>query len=101
MIAAIYERDGSNCCWCGRPLLPLDEIPNIGNGKPPLRYPTLDHLVPKAMGGGLTLQNLVVADPICNESRGRTHPAHATAVILESMREQIGALTRRVVWLAS
>jgi 5-methylcytosine-specific restriction endonuclease McrA len=66
----IYARDGHSCVWCGKAVgctrlgLPSDA--------------TLDHLVPRAQGGGNRYWNLVTACRGCN-SRRRDMPAVAFA----------------------
>ena len=49
----IYERDGHQCVWCGSP----------GD--------TLDHVIPRALGGTHRPANLVTACGSCNAKRGK------------------------------
>ncbi len=56
-LAAVLERDGPTCAWCGRA---FDERVT----------PTTDHLVPKVKGGPSWLQNEVAACRRCNGERG-------------------------------
>lgn len=54
--AYVYERDGGKCHLCGK--------------KAPRSRFHLDHLVPLSRGGSHTHDNLSVAHPYCNASRG-------------------------------
>jgi 5-methylcytosine-specific restriction endonuclease McrA len=61
--AAIYERDGWECVYCGRG--PRDRR-SIRQAHVVL---TLDHLDPRSNGGNNETQNLVTACKSCNSSR--------------------------------
>ena len=50
----IFRRDGYTCQYCGK--------------RP--HKPTLDHVVPRHMGGDHTWENLVTACPSCNHRKG-------------------------------
>lgn len=52
----IIARDGSYCCWCKRFLL-HNEL-------------TIEHIIPKSMGGTNALENLRCACSQCNRKRG-------------------------------
>ena len=54
----LIERDGSNCAWCGRPL---------GNEWGAL---SIDHIRPRANGGGDDAGNLQVLHALCNSAKG-------------------------------
>ena len=56
-LAAVLERDGATCVWCGRAL--------AGLGRP-----TTEHLVPRLTGGPSWLENEVAACARCNGERG-------------------------------
>lgn len=61
--AAIYERDGWACAYCGRgprDARRLDQAAVIL---------TLDHLTPRSQGGGNGAENLVSCCRTCNSSR--------------------------------
>ena len=60
--AAIAERDGAECVWCGRAVWPRDL--------------TLEHLLPRSRGGHGTPANLVLACRRCNRAR-RSRPVAA------------------------
>ncbi len=56
---AIYIRDGFACAYCGT---------DLKNAAP--RDVTLDHLLPRSLGGSNASGNLVTACRSCNSSRG-------------------------------
>ena len=60
--AAIVERDGPHCVWCGRHPWPRDL--------------TLEHLLPRSRGGHGTPENLTPACRRCNRAR-RSRPVAA------------------------
>ena len=79
---AIYRRDGNACVYCRRP--------------PPL---TLDHLVPRALGGGNETENLVTCCRSCNRARS-TLPLRAWFRVLRArgvVTRRMGARIRRLV----
>jgi hypothetical protein len=53
------KKDGSCCWWCGKDLAPSEQ--------------TLEHMIPRSMGGGNNLENLRIACRQCNSSR-RNNP---------------------------
>lgn len=55
-VESLLERDGPACAWCGR--------------APWRRDLTLEHLVPRARGGHLVPENVVLACRRCNRRRG-------------------------------
>ena len=52
----IYARDGHRCVYCGKLAERL----------------TLDHIVPRSMGGTNVTENLITACMECNRNRGNT-----------------------------
>jgi 5-methylcytosine-specific restriction endonuclease McrA len=58
--AAIYHRDNWSCVYCGRRVTDSAEVPVVL---------TLDHLLPKSLGGTNDASNLVSACRQCNCSR--------------------------------
>lgn len=62
--ARIYARDEHKCVWCGKYI-----------GAP---ESTLDHVIPRAAGGGNRYWNLITACRACN-SRRKDTPAHEFA----------------------
>lgn len=76
-IRALYHRDGNgataDCYICGRDLLRYhaylqvkDELKRRTRRKPPSKYPTLDHVIPRALGGTDAISNLKLACKQCN-----------------------------------
>ena len=64
--AALVERDGPLCRWCGR----LTHEPDVIDGMAPDTR-TLDHIIPRSRGGAKwDLGNLVIACHECNQERG-------------------------------
>lgn len=63
-LAAIVERDGPRCVWCGHEPWPADL--------------TLEHLLPRSRGGHATPENLTPACRPCNRAR-RSRPVAAYA----------------------
>jgi hypothetical protein len=61
-LAAVLERDGASCIWCGRPFSRL-----VGA--------TTDHLVPRVKGGPSWVENEAAACRRCNAERGHATPA--------------------------
>jgi hypothetical protein len=58
-IRAQYDRQRGRCFWCGK---------NVGTGY------NIDHVIPLALGGPNTVENLVIACEFCNKSKGAKHP---------------------------
>ncbi len=56
-LAAILERDGGRCVWCGRELDGLVRA-------------TTEHVIPRVKGGPSWLENEVAACARCNRARG-------------------------------
>lgn len=88
---AIYERDQFRCVYCGKSLFD-DEGVRL----------TLDHLVPKAIGGGNECSNLVTACHVCNSLRRESSVGEFIAVLArmgvkaESIRKRVRNAVRRV-----
>jgi 5-methylcytosine-specific restriction endonuclease McrA len=61
--AYILKRDGFVCQLCRKPLMMDVEYPH------PL-YPTMDHVIPLAMGGSHVVSNVQAAHMICNSRKG-------------------------------
>lgn len=59
----LIKRDGLRCAICGEMCDPNDHSWNKYFGP---MYPTIDHIVPMAKGGGHTWDNVQVAHAICN-----------------------------------
>lgn len=61
-IQRLGERDGWTCHLCGEAINPKSGRRN--------RRATLDHVIPKSLGGSNSLENLRLAHWICNNRRG-------------------------------
>lgn len=61
----VFSRDGGRCVYCGVRTRRLQK----GVSRAP-DLATLDHVVPRSMGGPLTADNLVLACQACNNARG-------------------------------
>ncbi len=59
----LYARDGSHCQYCGKTF--------------PTRELTIDHVVPRVLGGNHSWTNLVCACVRCNARKGGRTPAQA------------------------
>lgn len=59
--AALIRRDGDECHWCGGAFV------EASDGHPLQR--SLDHVVPRRLGGSNAISNLVLAHRDCNERR--------------------------------
>jgi len=59
----IYARDKNNCQYCGKKF-PLSEL-------------SLDHVIPRSLGGGANCENLVCACTSCNAKKGGKTPKQA------------------------
>lgn len=62
--AMASARQNNRCVYCGCELVPSD----------PNRAPTLDHLIPTAMGGRNHECNTVAACSSCNKRKAARHP---------------------------
>lgn len=65
LFETVFRRDGGRCTWCGRPVQRV----RVHRGLP-TDAATLDHLTPRAHGGPLSPDNLVLACFACNNARG-------------------------------
>lgn len=59
----IFRRDGDTCQYCER--------------KYPRTELTLDHVVPRSLGGKTVWENIVCSCGVCNRKKGGTTPDHA------------------------
>lgn len=64
----IYARDHNRCQYCGK-RFPTSEL-------------TLDHVVPRRLGGGSSWENLVCACVACNSQKGGRTPKQASMALL-------------------
>ncbi|MDH3583484.1 MAG: HNH endonuclease, partial [Phycisphaerae bacterium] len=65
----IYARDGNRCQYCGD-RLPTSEL-------------TLDHVVPRRLGGDNSWENLVCACVPCNSKKGGRTPTQAHLALIQ------------------
>ena len=77
--AAILERDGDACVWCGRTPWPRDL--------------TLEHVLPRSRGGHATPENLAPACRRCNRAR-RSRPvaSYVRELVAADRRPRVAAL---------
>lgn len=71
----VYDRDGGICHLCDEPVDESDcwEAPGADGRSAFIvgdRYPSIDHLVPRSMGGDHSMANLKLAHHGCNTRRG-------------------------------
>ena len=69
ILKAVYKRDGKYW-YCGMSLLELRDLPKVSNsGRLPLQYPTLDHIIPAALGGPNNKKNMRASCQKCNSTK--------------------------------
>ena len=68
----LIRRDGLRCAICGEMcnLNDHDWTPHHGP-----TYPTIDHIIPMAKGGGHTWDNVQIAHALCNSKKGDNYEA--------------------------
>lgn len=64
-VRQLIRRDGEECCYCGVSLTPGTR--------------TIDHVIPRSLGGSNKIDNLVLACSPCNEEKGGVHSANSTS----------------------
>ena len=69
----IFERDKSACQYCGRKFKKLEL--------------TLDHVIPRSLGGRSTWENLVLACVPCNVKKGNRLPEEARMPLIRKPRK--------------
>jgi 5-methylcytosine-specific restriction endonuclease McrA len=68
----LFDRDGYDCYLCN---LPVDLTANHVVGQPGWElYPHIDHVIPLALGGHDTLDNVKITHAKCNMAKGATAP---------------------------
>lgn len=81
VVIALAERDGDRCWYCG---CAFEERARSG------RSLTLDHVEPRAGGGGSDLDNLRLCCATCNRRKGQLGAdAYARSDLLDRRRRQI------------
>lgn len=63
--ARLYRRYGFNCHICGLPVKRVKKNARHAN----LLASTIDHIIPRALGGGSVIFNLRIAHALCNSKR--------------------------------
>jgi 5-methylcytosine-specific restriction endonuclease McrA len=63
-VAALYELQGGQCCWCGCPVINR----MVNRTAPSKDKYVIDHLIPVSRGGSNWWWNIVLACPHCNGS---------------------------------
>jgi hypothetical protein len=68
----LFDRDGYDCYLCN---LPVELTANHIQGQPGWElYPHIEHVIPLALGGHDTLDNVKIAHAVCNIRKGTTAP---------------------------
>lgn len=80
--AEIYKRDHFTCVYCGFDGRPFDAWMQL----------SIDHVIPRSMGGKDDLSNLVAACRACNSitSRMKFSPGLSVKEILEQKKKHVG-----------
>ena len=65
----LWNRQDGQCAWCDQRM--TTHRPDAGQA-PNTLMATIDHVIPKAQGGGHDRPNRVLACRDCNERRGRS-----------------------------
>ncbi len=79
-----------------------DELCPICGGHMPLRhenkhlYPTLDHVIPRSLGGANAIGNLLVAHAICNVRKGSSIPTGCQIIWLLAINNRLGVKPDRI-----
>lgn len=75
LVDRVALRDGNRCRWCHLTFRPRG-----------LRLRTLDHIVPRSLGGTAHPDNLCLAHLYCNSSRGNDDFATFRAAVAKNPR---------------
>lgn len=71
IVVIVRETYGDRCFICGEPVVGDDTHHEKIDGKPRLSLkPSVDHVVPRSLGGGNTLANLRLTHRCCNWIKG-------------------------------
>jgi len=73
---AVFKRDKNECQYCGKFLKP--------------GQPTLDHILPKSLGGTSTFMNCITACYACNNKKGNKTPDAANMKLISNPTIPIG-----------
>lgn len=94
--AAVAERDGWTCRFCGRGLV----LPPTGRNLTAAEIPTvatIDHWVSRSRGGTWDLANLVLACRPCNDEKGPLNGPEYLAVLAYRRRQAVVRAGLRLV----
>lgn len=84
----LIKRDGNICQICGEPCDKSDR--SWGNGIGPL-YPTQDHIIAMAKGGGHVWSNMQLAHALCNAIKSDRDEEELTKEVIAHAKEQAAA----------
>lgn len=76
MRRAVYQRDNYTCFFCGKHVEQMDK-----------GELTLDHFIPRVLGGPNTYDNLFTACKSCNCRKGKIGPAFITERMVRGIRK--------------
>lgn len=97
LLRKVYARDGSTCFYCGTGLLPLDDLPKCDSAhRLPRNYPTLDHIIPQALGGAWHKGNLRASCIDCNHNKSHKVVPEVLPETLSECHELIADLTTKL-----
>lgn len=84
----LRQLQGGICPICGGPLT---------SGHENLHWrPTLDHVIPRAIGGANTIGNLLAAHAICNVRKGSSIPTGCQIIWLLAINNRLGVKPDRM-----
>ena len=85
----LVQRDGARCWLCRAPI----EMGLRGTGDP--MSPSVDHVIPRSLGGSDKLRNLKLAHRLCNERRGNDDGERAEAAERKRVETRARELERQ------
>lgn len=98
LLEKIVERDGLGCWYCGRTLLdPRTEAGKYPLGKLPDNYPTIDHVIPRVLGGTNSVSNLKASCPQCNNQKASKFKPSIVPSTLDQAKAIVCELSGKVV----
>lgn len=89
----LWEKQDHRCCWCGRFLV--------------LVRATIEHIIPKSLGGTNDFVNLAVAHHLCNQTRRSNlevepHPSASFDFVRKRIQEfkagTVAVVPERLEW---
>lgn len=81
----LFNRQKGECHWCGQAM--TRDTVNYDGVPPDHTMCTIDHIVPRSMGGSNRWENIVAACWLCNNLRSSTDPV-TTVEILPNRRRK-------------